>query len=823
MVVTAPILSFTKTADVTTADPGDTIVYTLEYENSGTGWATLVEITDTIPADTTFVSSDPAYDDVTGDTYTWNIGDLAPGGSGTITITVTVDVGTADETLLHNTGTLDYADANGNYYTQLSDYADVVVTAPIMTFTKTADVSEADPGDTIVYTLEYENIGTGDASDVTIVDTLPVDVTLVWAIPPASSLVGNVATWYIGTVPSGDSGKVDVFVRVNVGTPDQTLLHNEATLDYSDANGNFIEQLNDSADVVVTAPVMTLSKEAGEVTVSAYVIADFTLRVAGEKWHDVVLTLYDGEQAVAVASVYRIPGNPDEQSVTIYNVTVDVLSGSFTAVIVYTPLDDAINGQWWGADPAWLILTLQDGSEIRLHHTFNVRHNETWIWTVEDFRPYLKGVLVTFEADFMYTITYENIGTGDASNVWVNDTFPEDTVLVDSNPAYDLSSGNTYMWNIGMVPSGAVGYIYINASYIITNTTLKDLPDGKVLTNVVTLDYSDANGNFIERLTAYADVVIVIPEDGLGAGGDGGMATGTWPNQDDVGEGYGSSVPEPVLNSPTDYAYFEGEPIHFSARAIYSGDEASLTFQWDFGDGSASTGRELDHIYSDDGRYFVVLTVSDTDGNADQLTVRIIVLNVDPAAQINSPYGGEVGDTIHMSAQANDPGDDTLTFEWNFGDGQSAIGEKVTHVYLYPGLFSVTLTVHDGDGGKAIIKSIAVIREIIHFEPPTDDEVEPDETPETPEAEETPVSEEETEQSETEEGTSSPTVVWRRPPSSYWDVVTLTTDHGDASDELPSEKAATWSSPSFAILLILGQCIALLVGTFVWIQSRRLR
>ncbi len=85
------------------------------------------------------------------------------------------------------------------------------------------------------------------------------------------------------------------------------------------------------------------------------------------------------------------------------------------------------------------------------------------------------------------------------------------------------------------------------------------------------------------------------------------------------------------------------------------------------------------------------------------------------------------------------------------------------------------------------------------------------------------MSEEETEQSETEEGTSSPTVVWRRPPSSYWDVVTLTTDHGDASDELPSEKAATWSFPSFAILLILGQCIALLVGTIVWIQSRRLR
>ena len=611
---------------------------------------------------------------------------------------------------------------------------------------------------------------------------------------------------------------------MDVGTADETLLHNEATLDYSDANGNFIEQLNDSADVVVTAPVMTLSKEAGEVTVRAYVVADFTLRVAGEKWHDVVLTLYDGVQAVAVASVLRVPGNPDEQAVTIYNVTVDVLSGSFTAVIVYTPLDDAINGQWWGADPAWLILTLQDGSEIRLHHTFNVRHNETWIWTVEDFRPYLKGALITFEADFMYTITYENIGTGDASNVWINDTLPEDTILVDSNPAYDLSSGNMYMWSIGMVPSGVSGHIYINASYIITNTTLKDLPDGKVLTNVVTLDYSDANGNFIERLTAYADVIIIIPEDGIRSGEDGGMTFGAWPGEDDpLGDGHSSRVPEPVLDSPSEHVCSEGEPIHFSAHAMYSGDESSLTFQWDFGDSSVATGRELYHTYSDDGSFTVTLTVSDVDGRAGQLTVEITVLNVDPAAQINSPYGGEVGDTIYLSAQANDPGDDILTFEWDFGDGQSAFGEKVTHIYLYPGLFDVTLTVRDGDAGEAVVKSIAVIREIIHFEPPTDDEVEPDETPETPETEETPASEEETEPPETEQGTDLPTVVWRRPPSSYWDVVTLTMDHGDASDELPPEKAAAWSSPSFAILLILGQCIALLVGTFVWIQSRKLR
>ena len=129
--VTAPVLSITKTASVSYADPDDTVVYTITYENSGTGWATLVEIVDTIPTLTTFVNSTPAPTSSSGDEYTWTIGDLGPGISGTIEIMVTVDVGTSDETLLHNVATLDYADANGNYYSQLEDYADVTDKAPI--------------------------------------------------------------------------------------------------------------------------------------------------------------------------------------------------------------------------------------------------------------------------------------------------------------------------------------------------------------------------------------------------------------------------------------------------------------------------------------------------------------------------------------------------------------------------------------------------------------------------------------------------------------------------------------------------------------------
>ena len=162
--VTAPVMTFSKLADRTTANPSDTIVYTIEYNNSGSGWASLVEIVDTIPADTTFVTSTPVHTSKSGDTYTWFIGDVAPGAVETVVIEVKVNVPTLDETPIYNYATLDYSDANGNFIEHLEDSALTTVTAPILSFTKIANTTTAYPNEPIIYTLEYENSGTGWAS-----------------------------------------------------------------------------------------------------------------------------------------------------------------------------------------------------------------------------------------------------------------------------------------------------------------------------------------------------------------------------------------------------------------------------------------------------------------------------------------------------------------------------------------------------------------------------------------------------------------------------------------------------------------------------------
>jgi len=133
--------------------------------------------------------------------------------------------------------------------------------------------------------------------------------------------------------------------------------------------------------------------------------------VTGEKWHDVVLRLYVEGNETGYARIIRYPGSPDDQSVTLDDVEVR-LDRQFSAVAYYTPADDMINGQPNGADPAWLITHWENGNETRLQHTFNVMHNETWVWTVANFNLYAVNQIVHLQS------TAHDVGSDDLTFTW---------------------------------------------------------------------------------------------------------------------------------------------------------------------------------------------------------------------------------------------------------------------------------------------------------------------------------------------------------------------------------------------------------------------
>jgi len=154
---------------------------------------------------------------------------------------------------------------------------------------------------------------------------------------------------------------------------------------------------DDDGDSTTYTDFIEVQNVAPSVEVEAYALVDFTLRIAGEKWHDVRLYIYEDDVRVGSVGVVRYPGSPNDQSVTISNVKCHV-TAAINATVYYTPDDDPINGQRNGANPCWIKIGFEDGSYEILKHTFNVRHPETWEWNI-GMNHYFVGHKITFKAE----------------------------------------------------------------------------------------------------------------------------------------------------------------------------------------------------------------------------------------------------------------------------------------------------------------------------------------------------------------------------------------------------------------------------------------
>ncbi|WP_281054680.1 DUF11 domain-containing protein [Thiothrix nivea] len=86
-------LSLSKTVMPTSANRGDTVVYTLTVTNDGPDAATDVKITDKLPVGLTFVSHNGAgpgvYDDGSG---VWDVGTVEVGGANAVSLQITATV-----------------------------------------------------------------------------------------------------------------------------------------------------------------------------------------------------------------------------------------------------------------------------------------------------------------------------------------------------------------------------------------------------------------------------------------------------------------------------------------------------------------------------------------------------------------------------------------------------------------------------------------------------------------------------------------------------------------------------------------------------------
>ncbi len=76
---------------------------------------------------------------------------------------------------------------------------------------------------------------------------------------------------------------------------------------------------------------------------------------------------------------------------------------------------------------------------------------------------------------------------------------------------------------------------------------------------------------------------------------------------------------------------FVNEPIPFSGAGSYDPDGTALSYDWDFGDGTAGVGEIIDHTYTTIGVYEVTLVVTDADGQVSDPAIHTITIKERPA------------------------------------------------------------------------------------------------------------------------------------------------------------------------------------------------
>jgi PKD repeat protein len=141
--------------------------------------------------------------------------------------------------------------------------------------------------------------------------------------------------------------------------------------------------------------------------------------------------------------------------------------------------------------------------------------------------------------------------------------------------------------------------------------------------------------------------------------------------------------------------------VHLEA-AIVSGMSEPVSCTWEFGDGTTAAGLVVNHEFTGTGLVSVRLIATDSLGQQSVAEGAIRLLNRIPHAQFTvQPNPAPTHHPIRFDAsESYDSDGEIVSYHWLFGDGGTADGITVEHVFQTPGIeYRIVLTVTDNDGG----------------------------------------------------------------------------------------------------------------------------
>ncbi len=705
---------------------GANLTYTLTASTLSNVAATGVVITDTIPANTTYVTSS------NGGTFTNGVVTFpafALNGTSMATRTITVAVAATvpagvttitNVASIHDDGTHG-ADSNtsNNTFTLSTPICTTQNTPDTAAITKSVNVPCATLGTNLTYTLTASTLNAVSSTGIVVTDTLPANTTYVTSSNggtfangvvsfPAFALSGNstatrtITVAVAATVPAGVASLVNVATITDDGThgPDSNTSNNTFTLTTPICTQQNPPDLAITKSVPV--PCATLGTNLTYTLVATSQNANAATGVVVTDTLPANTTFVSASNGGTFANgivtfpAFALSGNSTAIRTVTVAVAASVPAGVTSLINICSVTDDHSNGPDVNPNDNTYTLTTpicsQNTPDLAITKSIGVP-------------------CATLGSNLTYTLTASNLSSVGATGVVIADTIPANTTYVTSSnggifsngimsfPAFALGGTSTATRTITVavaatVPTGVTA-ISNNATIsddgthgtdsnlsnnsftlttpICTTQTGNDLSiainSSHVCANLVdtytyTLKVANANGN---ALTGVVVTDTIPPNSTFVSASDGGTLNTTT-----------GVVTFPTFNLPEITTVIRTVTVKVTLPLVPPAVPISLT-------NTASV--------HDDGT-----NGADVNPANNTATVTVLESNLhfvsDPSGEPNPVVLG-VPESFSALAQDDANPNVPITYSWNFGDGTTGTGASVTHTYPtnLTGPFTITLTV----------------------------------------------------------------------------------------------------------------------------------
>ena len=479
---------------------GDTVTFEIEVTNSGPDTATGIVLTDLLPAGLTATAGNGVVTQGTYDAATglWNIGDLASGGTVTLTLEGTVDVGEGGNTITNVTTAARGNEADPSTVGDDLEEEVVVENLADLVTEKTLISGDSTPaeGDSVTFQIAVTNNGAAQATNVSLTDQLPAGITFSGSSVSQGTYNASTGLWTVGTLNDGAIAIITLTGTVDVGEGGNTIT-NVTTA----ATGDQIDPSTVGDDLDEAVVVENL---ADLVTEKTLLSGDPTPAEGDSVTFQISVTNNGAAQATGISLTDQLPAGITFTSSALTQGTYDAATGLWTvgtlndggvATIELTGTVDV--GE--GGNTITNITTAATGDQPDPSTVGDDLEEAVVVENIADLvteKTLLSGNATPLEGESVtFQIAVTNNGAAQATGVSLVDQLPAGITFTGSSVTQGTYDAATGLWTVGTINESAVA--------IITLTGTVDVGEGgNTITNITTA----ATGDQIDPSTVGDDL-----------------------------------------------------------------------------------------------------------------------------------------------------------------------------------------------------------------------------------------------------------------------------------------------------------------------------